>query len=130
MSELRGRALALAALEHIEKHPEEWRQEDWRCGSACCFAGHAARLAGCTWVFSGAEVDADDGWSHHGAWARQQMMVDAAGAEASGQVHAMDALGLSRDRRALFTDHPLFEPDNTLSDLRRLVDEYLPEGAP
>src|SRR6478609_3488156 len=40
-------------LEHIDAHPEEWRQDSWAtrtsasaCGTAFCFAGHAVVLAG------------------------------------------------------------------------------------
>jgi hypothetical protein len=34
-----------AVLAHIEQHPEEWNQSEWR-GTACCIAGHAARMFG------------------------------------------------------------------------------------
>ena len=30
---------------YIETHPEEWDQTHW-CGTACCLAGHAQRMAG------------------------------------------------------------------------------------
>jgi hypothetical protein len=40
--------------EHIEAHPEEWDQGDWRsntaCGTAYCFAGRAAHLDGAEWL--------------------------------------------------------------------------------
>lgn len=37
-------------LDHIDAHPEEWRQEVWvsktPCGTAHCIAGHAVVLSG------------------------------------------------------------------------------------
>ena len=42
------------ALKQIEAFPEEWDQNDWRtqnrCGTAYCFAGHVAMLAGASWA--------------------------------------------------------------------------------
>ena len=32
-------------LEHIKAHPETYDQNRW-CGTVCCLAGHAQRLAG------------------------------------------------------------------------------------
>jgi hypothetical protein len=37
-------------IEQIEKHPETWKQNDWHCGTAHCYAGWAQ-------VFSGKEID-------------------------------------------------------------------------
>ena len=34
------------ALAYIDKHPEEWDQRTWDCGTAACIAGHTARLSG------------------------------------------------------------------------------------
>lgn len=33
-------------LRYIELHPEEWDQDNWRCGTSFCFAGHTALLSG------------------------------------------------------------------------------------
>lgn len=38
--------LLLETLAYIETHPEEWNQEQWRCQTGMCFAGHAALTAG------------------------------------------------------------------------------------
>lgn len=39
-------ALAYRVLDHIDAHPELWRQGDWHCGSAYCFGGWAVELSG------------------------------------------------------------------------------------
>jgi hypothetical protein len=41
MSDLRGRELALATLDYIDAHPEEWDQYWYICGTTACFAGRA-----------------------------------------------------------------------------------------
>ena len=33
-------------LDHIEAFPESWCQDEWHCGTAHCFAGHAQILSG------------------------------------------------------------------------------------
>ena len=45
-----NRALADEALANIEADPETWDQKGWRCGTACCFAGHVALAAGWSWL--------------------------------------------------------------------------------
>lgn len=45
---VRNDELLDATLAHIEAHPEDWNQDDWRT----CFAGHAATLAGGQWLAS------------------------------------------------------------------------------
>lgn len=37
-------------LQQIETHPETWDQRTWRCGTAMCFAGWTAQLAGGRWI--------------------------------------------------------------------------------
>ena len=37
-------------LAYIEAHPDEHDQGTWRCGTAMCFAGHAAVLDGGVWA--------------------------------------------------------------------------------
>lgn len=43
-TKLRGRALAIATLEWIKRHPEHWDQNYWHCGTTHCFAGVAEML--------------------------------------------------------------------------------------
>lgn len=42
--------LLITTLEQIKRHPEDHDQENWRCGTSSCFAGHAAILAGAQWA--------------------------------------------------------------------------------
>jgi hypothetical protein len=49
-TELRGLPLLDAAIDHIEKHPEEWDQSQWRCKTGMCLAGHIVILAGGKWA--------------------------------------------------------------------------------
>lgn len=43
--------LAYRVLDHIDAHPELWRQSSWldesECGTTACFAGWAVLLSGC-----------------------------------------------------------------------------------
>jgi hypothetical protein len=57
--------LAYKVLDHIDAHPEQWRQQDWisrpdgaDCGTAACFAGWACLLSGDTprWEFPADEL--------------------------------------------------------------------------
>lgn len=64
-------------LEYVIAHPDEHDQNTWRsvlsCGTTMCFAGHAATLAGGSWVtiedhWYGLIPEADDEyqWAYHG----------------------------------------------------------------
>lgn len=43
------RNIVLRALKQMKQWPEKWDQGSWRCGSACCFAGHLSLQAGYQW---------------------------------------------------------------------------------
>lgn len=92
-------------LEHIEAHPGEWDQENYRCGSAACFAGHAALLAG-------------------GEWDRPNEPLDDYLAPSSDRPfetadeRAVSVLGLEQ-----WQADRLFDGGNSLDDLRRIVAE-------
>lgn len=43
--------LARKVIDQIIAVPEEWNQEDWRCGSGMCFAGWAIELSGYIWAW-------------------------------------------------------------------------------
>lgn len=98
-------------LAHIEQHPEEWDQGTWRCGTAACFAGHAAILAGGRWStdsllpYATANVVSPDGSVRFVA------------------EFAEEQLGLTDGQWG-----QLFHFENTLDDLRRIVGE-LCDGA-
>lgn len=38
--------LVLQALRNIKRFPDQWDQNAWHCGTACCFAGHLGIAAG------------------------------------------------------------------------------------
>jgi len=97
--------LLTRTLAYIEDHPREWNQGAWAvqtsCGTAYCFAGTAVHLAQ-----PDAEFNFDDG-APRVAWSVNDRPVGASAAE---------LLGLSEDDA-----DRLFEPGNTLTDLRREV---------
>jgi hypothetical protein len=95
--------LLTKTLAYIEEHPEEWNQENWRCGTQCCFAGHAALLAGWQWV---------NNWSHG--------MTNGNNPNAAVECVATDELGLCPNEA-----RKLFVATNTLDDLRRIVTELV-----
>jgi hypothetical protein len=96
--------LLTRTLEYIEAHPLEWVQSDWTCGTAGCFAWHAAIL---------------DGARRDPAYEPDEWVV---GPSTSETEHVSDyaeaALGLSGEQA---DQH--FGEDNTLADLRRIVGE-------
>lgn len=109
-------------LEHIEAHPEEWDQSSWSCGTSGCFAYHAAMISGGEPVdmYLGYVVSEEDDPS-------DQVYLAAIGRPAMVHVatRAVRVLGLD--------EHPgdtrLFNGDNTLDDLRRIVAELSGDGA-
>jgi hypothetical protein len=111
---LRGRALAVATLEYIETHPEEWDQSVWMCDTAACFAGHAVLLGG---IPRGAiDIDID------GSWLRASDDMIPISDVAAGMLFGE---GVEGD-----DDGPadLFSPTNTLADLRRCISAFFPEA--
>lgn len=105
-------------LEHIEHHPKEWNQAEWRCGSGMCFAGWACTFDGGQWAFDAANP---------GVQGVQDLLIaepeDAAFAWTVADrsvVHteerAIRVLGLTDDQA-----DALFAGSNTLDDLRRMV---------
>lgn len=105
--------LARLALKEIENRPEEWNQENWRCGTGMCFAGFVAELAGARWATknwranAGYEVVAPDG---------ERMTVAQFAARALGFDQKEYECG-----NAGMID--LFSALNTRENLRHLIDE-------
>lgn len=98
-------------LAHIEAEPEKWDQSVYRCETGMCFAGWAVTLDGGRWKTRPDE----DGHA--------LLVAEAEDDEISrkmGDIHAADRahriLGLT-DGQA----DALFEGDNTLDDLRAIV---------
>jgi hypothetical protein len=100
-------ALLRKTMEHIEAHPEEHDQATWVCGSQMCFAGHAA-------VADGATLEPG-------------MYMPNAMSEWLGTTHVSDyaqrALGLTSGEA-----NRLFYADNSVEDLRVLVDDLIEKG--
>lgn len=106
-------------LDYVETHPEEWTQRFYRCGTGMCFAGWAAVLDGGTWY--DAELK--------GPWIEDMvarpddpdldvfLMRDGA-RTVDVECRARRILGLTEDEAS-----ELFDGDNTLDDLRRIVRE-------
>jgi hypothetical protein len=107
--------LAWRVLDQIDAHPETWNQRDWAsegsCGTAYCFAGWAALLAGHEIAWLSAEVALD-------GTLIADYVVDASAPEGKQWVGdaAREALGIA-DSLSLFAGH------NTREDLHRLVAE-------
>jgi len=107
-------------LAHIEAHPEQWNQRDWRdvdhdlrCGTACCFAGWAALLNGSTWDVPDSEIENYD-WDHD---PNGDKLADVDGGRAVSRV-ATRALGLTWTQA-----DQLFAGGNDIEDLRAIVAE-------
>jgi len=107
-------------LAHIEtlpiaEGPDSWDQEDYRCKTGMCFAGHTAVLNGGIW----AEPERFTSWlvavptdDPRYVYQRDGRSVIKAAARAQ-QILGLDGVSASW----------LFEAGNTLDDLRRIVAE-------
>lgn len=115
-SALRGRALALLALSFAEERPEAYDQQVWivhdECGTTGCFAGLVTLLAGARPRLG----DAARVYFENELW----LIPDLALFLLFGE-QVSDSL-VSRNHRG----YPLFDQDNSLNEVRRLVDELLP----
>lgn len=104
-------------LAHIEAHPKLWDQTWWRtervgCGTAYCFAGWAAMLSGAAFV------------RLEDRTLSNEFVIPAGGGDSIWiQTYAGQALGISSDKAM-----DLFNGDNTLADLRRIVGELVAEA--
>lgn len=121
-------------LEHIKKYPATWRQMSWvslpldgGCGTAFCFAGHAAHMSGFTphprrvsWTYL-SELPEEIATAF-----RQWAPIHARDFELlpNSQIHisvmAEAVLGLSRNQGLL-----LFEGDNSLETLEAIVNNLI-----
>lgn len=109
-------------LEHVESHPEEWTQDIWLCRTSACFAGHAVLIDGGKWgetensVFVRAEPEDDP------ADVRTPIAGEGPMVTVPERARRILGIGYTDSRR-------LFDSDNTLDDLRRIVAE-LSEDTP
>lgn len=109
-------------MEQIETHPETWDQANYRCDTGMCFAGWACELSGGTWS-TGPDgplsdyliAEPDDGEDMFGRWDMRLVTAH------------------NRARRLLGLDggqaDELFDQDNDLDDLRRMVAELCGEAS-
>lgn len=102
-------ALAYQVLDHIDAHPEQWKQSMWigqaECGTVGCFAGWVCLL-------SGEEPDSEE---YLGIMLRSGMIIPDKAEELLGANRFVD-LGVD-------DEHDLFDEGNTREDLGRLVAE-------
>lgn len=98
---------------YIVAHPDEWDQHRYgrrtKCGTAYCFAGHAAVRAGAEPVWDRTRPGGPQEFAY---------VITPAGEGVSAELFAAEVLGLPRQ-----DGWRLFDPVNTLDDLRRIVIE-------
>ncbi|OZC59228.1 hypothetical protein CH276_22535 [Rhodococcus sp. 06-470-2] len=115
--------LLYRTIAHIETHPYDHDQQWWRCGTARCFAGWASFFAG------GRFVSSEDDKNHIVASNGVRNFRASTVRTPDGQLlhvadHAAMMLGIDdRDADALFS------PDNTVTVLRRMVNNLLEYGS-
>lgn len=103
-----NKELAERAIKEIEARPGEWRQERWRCDTGMCFAGHVAHVAGAMW--------------------KSNFVTDVRVVTPSNEVmhaatFAAKELGLGDYDPETNRMPDLFDPDNTIDDLKELIEE-------
>jgi hypothetical protein len=100
--------LAYAVLDHIDAHPEQWRQGWWLtkldCGTAACFAGWACILSGDKPVLDDPDEDGDE--------IEFSLVELVDGSKAHIEERAAQLLGIGPDRA-----YNLFSADNSRKDL-------------
>ncbi len=115
--------LARRAIKEIENNPERWKQRNWFCQTGQCFAGFVAELSGADFTPVEEErrffqdstptpyiINPDTGYGQH--------VAD----------YAAHQLGFEDYDHNFFDGHTtdadrLFNENNTVEDLHRLVDE-------
>lgn len=112
-------ALLRQTMAHIEANLDRWHQGEYRidlavidpecCGTAFCFAGWSAELSGAKWAHAANDLQKND-------------LIETPDFYITAELYAAELLGIEYTRTGE-GDIPLFDPDNTLDDLRRIVDE-------
>ncbi|RJL21044.1 hypothetical protein [Bailinhaonella thermotolerans] len=139
---LRGPALAVAAITHIAHNPDTWDQNDWRCRTSMCLAGHIAELSGGRWL---AHWDPDrSGWyvgSERLDFFREALpygplaYLHAEPDDSPDHIRRYEDIPVvsvpDRANRLLGrTDHGLFDADLDLYMLWYMIGELWPEEVP
>ncbi len=146
-----NKGLLLETLATIESHPELWNQGAWAvlnpgkpwvpddvCGTSFCFAGHALAKEGYVPDYFGQlDPGQSEDYAVDATWfipvkiAKKARKLRAKGEDdydlrrqhhVEAEEGAMDILGLSWEQAA-----ELFDGDNTLDDLRRIVFKFISE---
>lgn len=115
-------ALLEQTMSFIETHPHDHDQNWWRCGTARCFAGWASFLAGGRFVSSEHDkthIVASNGVKNF----RASTIRTPEGDLLHVGDHAVIVLGMDD-----FDADALFSPDNSIADLRRMVDNLVEFG--
>lgn len=109
-------------MSHIEAHPYDHDQHQWRCGTARCFAGWASYFAGGRFVSS--ESDIATIVASNGVKSFRSSVVRT---PEDGLLHVADhavlALGIDDGDADL-----LFDAMNSVADLRAMVDNLIGYG--
>lgn len=113
-------ALLDQVLDHIEAHPDTWRQGAWRCATGMCFAGWAVQLTGGQWATDPTDDpdDLSDAVIADGDDPAEDisLMPDGHTQVVAAFLRARRKLGLRPGQATR-----LFAGRNTLEDLRRIV---------
>lgn len=94
-------------LKTIEENPQHWDQNNWHCGTSHCFAGFAQLLSRDMPL----QTDIDG----------EEPYVCVGGKDFHPCDDAPEWLGVTLEQASLFGG--LFDPDNDIDDLRRIVTE-------
>ncbi|KJF21926.1 hypothetical protein C7T36_18280 [Rhodococcus sp. AD45-ID] len=113
--------LLRSVMDHIETWPNLLDQNQWRCGTARCFAGWAAELSGAQWI-SGerdqVQIDTAEGRWFAGSVVRSQ----------SGELrHVADFARRELGLTEIAADQ-LFDGSNTITELREMVENLCDFG--
>lgn len=127
--DLRGLDLLDAAIDHIERHPETWRQDEYRCRSGMCLAGWIGELAGGTWA-----APLGDHWDEWMRAGPEDPERDVQPDETQGLVihvaeRAERLIGVSRYVDDDLYGRDLFAGGNTLDDIKAMRDDLRARAA-
>ncbi len=157
LDEVMTRVQAVAELEQVQqeslcKAGLTWKQDEWRCASGMCFAGHAVDMAGWRWVLEdwlakdaqsvarkalpavmiyviAPDFVPDDltdtperAWGHH-----LTPECGLAGVRVMSAAQAADYLLSAEAGVDAVSEHGLFEANNSLHRLERIIEDIKQE---
>lgn len=122
-TELRGLALLDAAIARTEAHPETWNQEDYRCETGMCVAGHACEIAGRKWATPASDPLWSDCLIAEDYDPRALTFPIRLGDAEVRVVTAADCAARLIGHATITSAGCLFGAYNTLADIKRIRDE-------